>query len=75
MTPEIIAGETISRNGNDCYITITIALVEMGYQYVLLMTEIVSGWCDDEDAEIKWIGSDKEEGLKQYNAFVKEISR
>lgn len=74
MTPKIIVGETTDRNGNDCYITTTVALVEMGYQYVLLVTYNVRGWCEDDDAQIKWIGSDKEEGLKQYNDFMKEIS-
>lgn len=75
MTPEIIAGETIGRNGNDCYITTTVALMEMGYLYVLLMAESVSGWCEDEDAQIKWTGSSKEDGLEQYNKLVKEISK
>lgn len=73
MTPEIIAGETFGRNGNDCYITTTVALIEMGYQYVLLVIENVRGWCEDDNAQIKWTGSDKKEGLKQYNAFVKGI--
>lgn len=75
MTPEIIAGETIGRNGNDCYITTTVALVDMGYQYVLLVVYDIRGWCPDNDAQIKWTGSSKEEGLKQYNKLVKEISK
>lgn len=75
MTAEIIASETISREGNDCYITTTVALMEMGYQYVLLVAENVIGWCADDDVQIKWRGSDKEEGFKQFNDFVKEIDR
>lgn len=74
MTPEIIAGETIGREGNDCYITTTVALIEMGYWYVLLVMYNIRGWCPDDDAQIKWTGSSKEEGLKQYKKLVKEIS-
>lgn len=75
MTPEIIAGVIIGRDGNDCYITTTVALIEMDRRYVLLVTEHVQGWCHNEDAWIEWSGSNKEEGVKQYNDFVKKVSR
>lgn len=75
MNPEIIAGETFGREGNDCYITTTVTLIETGYQYVLLATYNIRGWYENDDAQIKWTGSSKEEGLEQYNKLVKEISR
>lgn len=75
MTPEIIAGETIERTGNDCCIPTMVVLLKMGYTYILLVMYNVRGWCEDDDAQIKWTGSSKEDGLEQYNKLVKEISK
>lgn len=64
---KILATTDLTRNGNDCLIYESITLAEEFGMYLVIETEMVTGWCPDDAISIQsYTTDDLDDAKRRY---------